>query len=380
MDEKNRYRDAYLPFAALAVGDLVAYHIPMTFFEQFQLFNRLCVGSLASMTVRLTRRRAITVLAAAAGLPLLAHVNRAEAKLLRWEGTTLGAPSTIQLFHQDEAKAQAAIDAAMAELARLEAIFSVYRADSSITQLNRDGVLEKAPVELMEMLGRALDLARISGGTYDPTIQPVWQAYFQHFTQSKPDAAGPSADVLAAAMAKVDWRAVEIDRANGRIRFTKPGTTITLNSGAQGYITDKVADVLRAHGFSQMLVDMGEPRALSTKPDGSAWRIGIANPADPDRAVTELDVVDKCVSTSGGYGTLFDDAGKFTHLIDAKTGKTAPAMLGVSVVAEKASVADGLSTTMLLAAPSDRQRILREAGGLMAIYVTPDGVVATVTA
>jgi len=129
-----------------------------------------------------------------------------------------------------------------------------------------------------------------------------------------------------------------------------------------------------------MLVDMGEPRALSAKPDGSAWRIAIANPANPGSPVTTLEVIDKCVSTSGGYGTLFDSAGAFTHIMNTRTGHTAPAMLGVSVVADTGIAADGLSTAMLMAPIEHRQEILRAAGGLKAIYVTPDGVVSIVEA
>lgn len=332
------------------------------------------------MSTVMTRRRFVTFIAAAAGLPLLLKAGGAQARPARWDGTALGAPASIQLYHTDEAQAYAAIAAGLAELKRLEAIFSVYRADSSISMLNREGVLENAPDDFIVMLARALSLAKISDGIYDPTVQSVWQLYFRHFTSSNPDPAGPSQRDLAAALALVDWRAVEVDAGNKRVSFERPGMGLTLNSGAQGYITDCVADVLRAHGFDRMLVDMGEPRALSTKPDGSAWRIGIANPADPNSTVASLDVVDKCVSTSGGYGTLFDSAGSFTHLIDTHTGRTAPAMLGVSVVADTGIVADGLSTAMLMAPVERRQTILKAAGGQKAIYVTPDGVVSTVEA
>ena len=332
------------------------------------------------MSAVMSRRRFITFVAAAAGLPLLLKAGGSQARPVRWDGTALGAPASIQLFHADEAHARAAIAAGLQELKRLEAIFSVYRADSSISKLNREGALENAPDDFIVMLTRALSLARISDGVYDPTIQPVWQTYFRHFTASSPDPAGPSPRNLAAALALVDWRAVEVDAGSKRISFARPGMGLTLNSGAQGYITDRVADVLRAHGFDRMLVDMGEPRALSAKPDGSAWRVGIANPADPSRAIVTLDVVDKCVSTSGGYGTLFDAKGSFTHLIDTRTGRTAPALLGVSVVADTGVVADGLSTAMLMAPAERRQHILRSAGGQKAIYVTPEGVISTVEA
>jgi len=330
------------------------------------------------MPVVLSRRRFITIAAAAVGLPLLLKAGISQARPVRWEGTALGAPASIQLYHADEARAHAAIAAGLDELKRLEAIFSVYRADSAISALNRDGVLENAPADFVALLTRALTLAKISDGVYDPTVQPLWQTYFRHFTGSNPNPAGPAQRELDAALALVDWRAVEVD-AN-RIAFARPGMGLTLNSGAQGYITDRVADVLRAHGFDRMLVDMGEPRALSTKPDGSAWRIGIANPADPSRTVATLEVADQCVSTSGGYGTLFDPAGAFTHLLDTRTGRTAPELLGVSVVASTGAVADGLSTAMLMAPVERRQAILRAAGGAKALYVTPAGVVSTVEA
>ena len=328
----------------------------------------------------MSRRRFIAFIAAAAGMPLLLKAGGAQARPARWDGTALGAPASIQLFHTDEAQAQAAIAAGLGELKRLETVFSMYRADSSISRLNRDGVLENAPDDFIAMLNRALSLAKISDGAYDPSVQPLWQTYFRHFTASNPDPAGPAPRDIAAALALVDWRGVELDSANKRISFARPGMGLTLNSGAQGYITDRVTDVLRAHGFDRMLVDMGEPRALSAKPDGSAWRIGIANPADPGSTITTLEVVDKCVATSGGYGTLFDDAGAFTHLMDTRTGRTAPAMLGVSVVADKGIIADGLSTAMLMAPIGRRHAILKAAGGDKAIYVTPDGVVSIVEA
>ena len=328
----------------------------------------------------MSRRRFITFVAAAAGLPLLLKAGGAQARPARWDGTALGAPASIQLYHTDEAQAQAAIAAGLGELKRLEAMFSMYLADSAISRLNRDGVLENAPDDFIVMLTRALSLAKISDGVYDPTVQPLWQTYFRHFTASNSDPAGPSQRELDAALALVDWRGVEVDAANKRISFARPGMGLTLNSGAQGYITDRVTDVFRAHGFDRMLVDMGEPRALSAKPDGTAWRIAIANPANPGNAVTTLELVDKCVATSGGYGTIFDPAGTFTHIMNTRTGRTAPAMLGVSVVADKGIIADGLSTAMLMAPIERRQSILKAAGGIKAIYVTPDGIVSTVEA
>jgi thiamine biosynthesis lipoprotein len=223
-------------------------------------------------------------------------------------------------------------------------------------------------------------LAKLSDGVYDPTVQPLWNLYYNHFAAADPDPAGPPASALAAALALVDWRQVEVDRSTRRIAFARPGMGLTLNSGGQGYITDKVTDVLRAHGFERMLVDMGEPRALSAKPDGTAWRIGIANPADRQETVASFDVVDKCIATSGGYGTILDAAGRFTHIFNTRDGSTAPAMSSVSVIAKTGIAADGLATAMLMVPAPRREAVLRAGGGEQAIFVTPQGVAATVNA
>ncbi len=328
------------------------------------------------MSVTITRRRALTILAAAAGVPLVLHATKAQARLVKWEGTALGAPASLSLYHTDEAGARAAIDAAVAELRRLEGIFSLYRADSAVAELNRAGRLDAAPAELVELMGRAVETAALTGGAFDPTVQPLWQLYFDHFTAAEPDPAGPAAAAVAAARALVDWRAIRVEAAS--VAFARPGMGVTLNGIAQGYITDRVSGVLRAQGLERMLVDMGEPRALAAKPDGSAWRIGIADPTTPTRSVTTLDVVDKAVATSGGYGTIFDGAGRFTHLIDPASGDTAPALAGVTVVADTAARADALSTALSVAPAGRRQAIVTAAGGVTALFVAADGAITTI--
>jgi len=331
-------------------------------------------------TTLLTRRRFITLTAAAVGLPIALYYAGASTQLARWEGTALGAPASIQLYHRDAQRAQGAINAALIELQRLENIFSLYQPNSALSTLNRQGFLLEAPHDLWVMTQRALSLAQISDGVYDPTVQPLWQLYFSHFSKQQANPAGPSEQARQAALALVNWRDVELDTHQQRIALARPGMGLTLNAGAQGYITDRIADLLRAHGFDRMLVDMGEPRALSTKPDGSAWRIAIANPANTKQAITTLDVVDECVATSGGYGTVFDDAGRFTHLFNTRNGLTAPALLGVSVIADTGIAADGLSATMLLVPEHQRQAVLTAGGGRRAIFVTPEGIMATVEA
>lgn len=319
-----------------------------------------------------TRRRVLTVLAAAAGLPLALRAGTAEARLVKWEGDALGAPASLAVYHHDSDAARRAIAAAVAELRRLESVFSLYRADSAMARLNRDGRLDSAPAELVTLIGEALDMARLTDGWFDPTVQPLWQAYLHRQSEA------PAPESIAAARALVDWRGVAID--GNAIRFRRAGMGMTLNGIAQGWITDRVAEILRAHGLERMLVDMGEPKAMAAKPDGNAWRIGIADPRDPARTITSVDVVDRAVATSGGYGTVFDAGSRFTHLMNPRTGATAPAEASVTVIAATAATADALSTALAVAPAASRQAVLTAIGNATAIMAGPDGSVATLTA
>ena len=291
------------------------------------------------------RRRLLLM---AAVLPLVGWrmVQNAHAEPLEWHGTALGAPATLILHHGgDTAGAQVALEATLAEVARLESMFSLFRADSVISTLNRVGRVDNAPPEFIDLLGTALNMSELSHGVFDPSVQPLWSLYYDYFVVGG-NTLPPAAEKVRLAKALVGWRGIKVSGSS--VSLAQTGMGLTLNSVGQGFITDRCGDVLRAHGFKHMLVDMGEPRAMAAKPDGSAWQIGLADPRDPSRSLYTLSVFDQAVATSGGYGTMLAAAGLYTHLIDPHSGLTAPAYESVSVVAPTATQADALSTALAL--------------------------------
>ena len=327
------------------------------------------------MTARLRRRR-LLVAAAAGGLALLVGDAQAvRATTWRWQGSALGAESTILLAHPNRAAAGQAIDACRAEITRLEQIFSLYRADSALSQLNRQGRLEAPPLELVELLGFALQVSAATGGAFDVTVQPLWDLYARHFADPAADSAGPSDAALAATLMRVDWRAVELDPA--RIEFRRPGMAVTLNGVAQGYITDRVAEVLRGRGFENVLVELGEVRALGRRPDSDPWRAGIADPNNPSAVLLELSLSDAALATSGAYGTWFDAAHRHHHLLDPATGRSAAHHATVSVTAARAVVADALSTALTILPAAAARRPLATFGPATAYLFERDGQQAT---
>lgn len=319
-------------------------------------------------TTMQTRRRFITVTAALAATAAWPRTASAGASMHEWRGVALGALATIRLAHPDAAVARLLLERCAAEITRLEHIFSLYRPDSALCRLNEAGAMDAPPLELVELLGRAAAMSAATDGVFDVTVQPLWRRYAEHFSSAGADPAGPAvADVLPL----IDWRGVSVDA--GRVAFARPGMAVTLNGIAQGYITDRVAALLQAEGMDHVLIDLGETRALGSHPDGRPWRVGLADPADPDSVAVRLPLSGLALATSGGYGTPFDAAGRSNHLIDPRTGRSAPAGRSVSVISAEATVADAASTALALLSPDRIQPVFDRLGLVEVHLIGPDG-------
>jgi len=304
-------------------------------------------------------------------LPFRAPLARATSSRLRvWRGVALGANATLQIHHPDTRVADRLIERSIAEVHRLERVFSLYRGDSAISTLNRHGCLANPPTDFVQLFARCEQFSRLTDGAFDATVQPLWQLYAAHFGRPHPDPRGPSDHARLAALALVGHAGVAIEASS--IRFRRVGMGLTLNGIAQGYITDRVTELLLNSGIEQALVDMGEIRALGGRPGGDPWEVGLEDPTSPERIAQTLQVRNLAVATSGGYGTRFDLAGRFNHIFDPADGMTSCRYLSVSVVAPRATDADALSTAFSVVPLERTQQIVRQLG-ITAYFTLPDG-------
>lgn len=318
----------------------------------------------------LTRRRLITIAAAAAGTALAGRTARAD-DAVRWHGSALGAQVSIEIHHPDRAAAERLVRQSLAEVRRLEGLFSLYQPGSAICTLNRAGVLAAPDPDMVKLLRTALAFAELTGGAFDPTVQPLWQLYAAHFSSPSADPDGPAADKLAQALAKVGHDGLLV--SPDRIALLKHGAGLTLNGIAQGYATDRVVDMLRGAGLSTTLVDMGEVRAIGARPDGKPWQVGLADADRPGRLGATVAIVDRAVATTAGAGFRFDRAGRFTHLFDPRTGRSPARYRSVSVIAPTATEADALSTAFSLLPPESVGTIVAARQNLAAQLVVGQG-------
>ena len=273
-----------------------------------------------------TRRRFIAISAALAASAAMPAAAAPVAQI--HTGTALGAKATLRIAHPDAA---AIAERAFAEIDRLEDILSLYRPDSALVRLNRDGQLDAPPFELLDCLALAGAVHHGSDGSFDPTVQPLWMLWAKAaMKENRPETAE-----IAAVLQHVGWGRVttEADRI-----ALHPGTELTLNGIGQGYVADRVADLLAAEGLSDILVDTGEMRALGGQPGGGDWPVTL-------QAGGKIGLRDRALATSAPLGTSFDEAGHDGHILDPRTGAPVRSIWReVSISAPSAALADALAT------------------------------------
>jgi thiamine biosynthesis lipoprotein len=257
----------------------------------------------------------------------------ASSPIVRWRGIALGAPARIEFVGVEPERARGAIAAALEELARLEAIFSLFDPNSALLRLDREGRLDDPPLELVEVLVLACRLAALSEGAFDPTIQPLWLAV----------ARDASREERRAARRLVNWR--DLEASPKAVVLRRSGMAVTLDGIAQGYLTDRIASLLRAHGVERVLVDLGELRALGSRPDGRPWRIGREGGAP-------FPLIEGAVATSRA---LVEGR---PRILDPRTGEPPARSEPVTVLASEAVIADGLSTALAVADPAGAAHLL----------------------
>ena len=326
-----------------------------------------------------SRRRALQIIATAGGLVLTASARAAALAQApaahSWRGVALGARASITICHRDADRARRLLQRCVAEIRRLEDVLSLYRRGSAITRLNRRGFIDHPPPDLVHVLSLARSFGEVTGGAFDPTVQPLWTLYASHFAKPTAPSGGPDERSIETARTMVNYRNMSI--ASQRIEFARFGMAITLNGIAQGYITDRVSDLLRNEDFDNVLVDLGEIRSLGRHADGQPWRVAVKDPSAPAGTMDTLMIENQAVASSAGAATRFEETGRHHHLFDPRTGTSTHRYRGITVVAANATTADSLSTGFSSMGIDDVKRVLRHYPSATARLTTHTGEILT---
>jgi thiamine biosynthesis lipoprotein len=306
---------------------------------------------------RVTRRDALRILAVAGAAGAgwgLGALDRARS--VSRSRVLMGTGVHLSVLGPDPEAASAAAEAALAEMTSLEALLSRYRADSEVSRLNTQGRVDGASTALLDVLRLADRIHRLGDGGFDVSIQPLLDLYR---SQRDPATGLPAAAAVERALERVDQRALRIE--GRRVTRTRPDLSITLDGIAKGYVVDGGVSALAARGFANVLVEAGGDLVASgDKGAGTPWRLGIRSPRQGLALEARFDARNRAVATSGDYMQPFTADYAQHHILDPRTGRSAPELASATVLAPDAATADGLATLVMVLGPRRGRALLED--------------------
>jgi len=257
----------------------------------------------------------------------------------------MGSPCELQLYADSEAHARGQIDSGVAEVARLEARFSRYRPDSFLSEINRvaaaGGSLE-VDDETAALLDYADTCYRQSEGLFDVTSGVLRAAW--HFRGG----VLPTRTQIDALLERVGWR--HVDWRRPRLAFDRPGIELDFGGIVKEYAADRVAALWLGAGEGGGMVNLGgDVRVVGPRPDGTAWRVGIRDPRQPDELLRTVALRAGALATSGDYERCIEiDGRRYGHVLNPRSGWPVSGLASVSVVAPLGVLAGSAATIAML--------------------------------
>lgn len=294
------------------------------------------------------RREFLALGVGALAVASLPRALRRRDRLVRRQIPVMGTVAEVAVRHSDERWAQKAIDAAFAELRRVDRTMTRFDARSEIGRLNGAAGRYSKTVsdDTAAVLVAALAWAQASDGRFDPClgrVSELWHVDTRH--------APPSAEELKGAAPGNHYRSLEVDRGGSvaRASLDRGNVAVDLGGIAKGYGVDLAAQALRDLGVFHALVNVGgDLVALGVDENEEPWRVGVRSPDHLDEVVEVLRVSDRAVATSGDYLQYFRYGGKrYHHLLDPRTGEPrSTGMRSITVEAASCMAADAAATTL----------------------------------
>jgi thiamine biosynthesis lipoprotein len=292
-----------------------------------------------------------------------------------------GTVVTVSLYDRMSGEeADAALAAVRARSEAIQNTMTAHTPGSEIGAVRAAAGQAPAPVseDTYGLLARALEVAALSGGAFDPTIEPL-VALWGIGTET---AAVPAEADIARVRALVDYRRVALDGANRTVYLPEAGMGLDLGGIAKGYAADEANRLLGEAGVAHAILDFGGNVVLrGGHPEGKPWRVGIRKPAPgEDGYACVLSLYDGTVVTSGGYERYFvaEDGAVYHHIMDSATGRPAETgLLSATIVCDDSTRADALSTACFVLGLDGALALLDTLDGVEGVLIASDRTIHT---
>lgn len=283
----------------------------------------------------------------------------------------MGTVTNLTVVHHDPKFARSVIRACFDQMEKLESLLSRFQPASQLSQLNREGVLRDAHPAFSDLVRQSQEISELSGGAFDISVKPLLDLYQD---QANPL---PAKQEIAQTLGLVDFRKIRL--SDRQISFEQPGMEMTLDGIAKGYIVDAGTSILKENGFDDVLVEAGgDLMALGSNQANQAWQIGVKAPRKTaESTMARIGLKNRAAATSGDYMQPFTADLSQHHILDPRTGCSAPELACVTITAPSAMLADGLATAVMNLGPKAGTELLSRCSGCEGLLISKDMEITT---
>ncbi|WP_396169399.1 FAD:protein FMN transferase [Flavobacterium sp.] len=287
----------------------------------------------------------------------------------------LGSPFEMTVVAKDTIQGNQYIDLAVAEVKRIENLISDWIPSTQISQVNKNaGIMPvKVDKEVYDLVERAIKVSQITSGAFDisyASMDKIWK-----FDGSMK--AMPTVEAIKNSVSKIGYKNIILDPKEQTIFLKIQGMKLGLGGIGQGYIADKVKDLLKSKGCASGIVNVsGDINAWGTQIDGKPWTVAIVNPMNKNKVFATFPLENSAVETSGSYEKFVTFNGiRYAHIIDPRTGYPAQGVVSVSVFAKQTEIADALATGIFVLGVEVGLDLVNQMKGIECIIVDDKGKV-----
>ena len=289
----------------------------------------------------------------------------------------LGSPFEITVVAKDTVEGNFYINLAVNEVKRIENLISDWIPTTQISQVNQNAGIVPIKVnnEVFELVERALKISKLTDGAFDisyASMDKIWK-----FDGSMKEM--PSPEAIKKSVERIGYEKIILDTKNKTIFLKDAGMKLGLGGIGQGYIADKVKEVLQAKGCTAGIVNVsGDINTWGSQIDGKPWTVGIVNPVNKNKVFATFPLIDSAVETSGSYEkyVTFNNI-RYSHIIDPRSGYPATGIVSVSVFAKQTEIADALATGVFVLGVEVGLNLINQLKGIECIIVDDKGKIFT---
>lgn len=285
----------------------------------------------------------------------------------------MGSRFEITAVHQNSEIARQAIDAAYAEIDRLESIISSWRSHSATSDVNHAAGRRavEVPEELFNLIRRAQKVSVLTDGAFDITYDGFGKLW--DFKSDVPVI--PSTGQIEKALDLVGYQNIILNPERKTVFLKKAGMKLGFGAIGKGYAANRAVFTLKKFGVTGGVVNAGGDMVLFGNPEyGDLWEVGITHPRDPKRVYARLKLTEQAVVTSGDYENYFFHKGKrFAHILNPKTGYPVDFLQSVTVICPDGELADALATAVFVLGQEKGLSLVNKLKGVACMIIDADG-------